>query len=31
MDAYGDTDRLASGPQLWPSTYWGNAIAGLTD
>lgn len=31
MDAYGDTDRMASGPQFWSSTYWGTAIAGLTD
>jgi hypothetical protein len=31
MDAYGDTAKLAEGPQLWPSTYWGPPIAGLTD
>jgi hypothetical protein len=31
MDAYGDTERLAAGPQLWSSTYWGTAIAGLSD
>ena len=31
MDAYGDTASLAAGPQFWPSTYWGPAIAGLTD
>jgi quinol monooxygenase YgiN len=31
MDAYGDTDRMAAGPQFWPSTYWGSAVAGLTD
>ena len=31
MDAYGDTARMASGPQLWPSSYWGAPIAGLTD
>jgi len=31
MDAYGDTARMASGPQFWPSTYWGAAVAGLTD
>jgi quinol monooxygenase YgiN len=30
MDAYGDTAKMASGPQFWPSTYWGNAVAGLT-
>lgn len=31
MDAYGDTARMESGPQFWPSTYWGASIAGLTD
>jgi len=31
MDAFGDTARLAAGPQFWPSTYWGPAVAGLTD
>ena len=31
MDAFGDTARMADGPQFWPSTYWGPAIAGLTD
>ena len=31
MDAFGDTARLAEGPQFWPSTYWGPSIAGLTD
>ncbi len=31
MDAYGDTEKLASGPQFWPSTYWGQSVAGLTD
>ena len=31
MDAYGDTAKLAAGPQFWPSTYWGPAMAGLTD
>ena len=30
MDAYGDTARWRR-PQFWPSTYWGPAIAGLTD
>ncbi|HEY4927519.1 MAG TPA: antibiotic biosynthesis monooxygenase [Acidimicrobiales bacterium] len=30
MDAYGDTAELAAGPQFWPSTYWGAAIAALT-
>jgi len=30
MDAYGATEALAAGPQFWPSTYWGPAIAGLT-
>jgi quinol monooxygenase YgiN len=30
MDAYGATEELAAGPQFWPSTYWGPAIAGLT-
>jgi quinol monooxygenase YgiN len=29
MDAFGDTARMAAGPQFWPSTYWGPAIAGL--
>lgn len=29
MDAFGDTDKMANGPQFWPSTYWGPAIAGL--
>jgi quinol monooxygenase YgiN len=31
MDAYGDTAKLASGPQFWPSTFWGAPIAALTD
>jgi quinol monooxygenase YgiN len=30
MDAFGDTDQLAGGPQFWPSTYWGRRFAGLT-
>ena len=31
MDAYGDTSKMESGPQFWPSTFWGTAIADLTD
>jgi len=31
MDAYGDTDRMEGSNSLWPSTYWGAAVAGLDD
>ena len=31
MDAYGDTEQMAAGPQFWPSTYWGAPIATLAD
>ena len=31
MDAFGDTARMAKGPQFWPSTYWGPAVAALSD
>jgi len=31
MDAFGDTARMAEGPQFWPSTYWGVRVAGLGD
>jgi len=31
MDAYGDTEKMRSGAQFWPSTYWATAFAGLTD
>jgi quinol monooxygenase YgiN len=31
MDAFGDTGRLAEGPQFWPSTYWGTPFAQLAE
>lgn len=30
MDSHGDTAKMASVPQFWPSTYWGTAVVRLT-
>ena len=29
LDAFGETERMAKGPDFWPSTYWGPRVAGL--
>ncbi len=31
MDAFGDTGALAEGPQLWPTTFWGEPFGTLAD